>query len=233
MSNTKNFFDKYKNGLTLFEKDTLTQEDIRSELLKKKEKQVAEHRKKMMKDIYMRMFSNKEQSQNNQNTISNNSNNNMEVEDDAFIIDNNKILNNNVNNYNDEENKKKLIQEYLNNEKKLYNDLGEEFIYQIIDDKKISFCPTCGYPVIIIDKNLSDKGKNNSEYVSIACVNSCFQFELNESVFNRYSMDNVMDLYVQALKKDNDCKHNDIRPITSGDDGVIFSCITCLFEQFK
>ena len=214
-----------KNGFRtpMLDNEILTQEDMRAELTKKKEKQITIYRKKVMKDLYTKMFSRSIQPQNNQNT-----NNNMEVED-AICINNSS----NNNNLNDDENRKRLIQEYLNNEKNLYNELGEEFIYQIINDKKISFCPICGYPVIIIDKNLSNKEKADNEYVSIGCVNSCFQFELNEEAFNKYSMDNIMDLYVQALRRDNTCNHNDIAPITSGYDGVVFSCITCLFEQFK
>ena len=219
-----NIFQKYKNYLNSnsLDKEEVTQENYKSELFKKKENQIAEHRKKIMKNIYSKIFSRFQNNQ-NANNISN-PNNNMEIEEEC----------NNNNNINDEKNKITLIQEYLNKEKNLYNELGEEFIYQIIDDRKISFCPTCGYPVIIIDKNLSNKGnKTNPDNISIACVNSCFQFEISENVFNKYSMDNIMDLYVQAIKSDNDCHHNDIAPISSGDDGVIFACITCLFEQFK
>ena len=127
--------------------------------------------------------------------------------------------------------KKKLIQKCLSDAKDLYDKLGEEFIYQIIDDKKISFCPKCTYPVIIVDKN-EEKNINNDSVI-ISCVNSCFQFDLSEAVFNKYSMDNIMDLYSQALKNDNQCKHDDIAPITSGGDGIIFTCVTCLFDQFK
>ena len=226
-----NIFEKYKNSNNslkskIFDNDTITRENLKVELIQKKENQIIERRKKMMKDIYTKMFSNRPIMQNNKAVNANNSNN-MEVEED--------INKGNTNNdFNDKKNKLASIQDYLNREKNLYNELGEEFIYQIIDDRKISFCPICGYPVIIIDKNLSNKdNKNNSEYISIACVNSCFQFEINENVFNKYSMDNIMDLYAQALKCENGCQHNDISPITSGDDGVIFSCITCLFEQFK
>ena len=223
-SNNNNIFEKYKNTfkISTFDNDKITQEDIRAQMTKKKEKQITKHRKKMLKDIYTKMFTNNINIQSRLNINNNTSNNNMEIE--------NEISSNNISN--DEENKKRLIQEFLNDEKNLYNELGEEFIYQIVNDKKISFCPKCGYPVIIIDKNLSSK-RDNNEYVSIACVNSCFQFELCEKVFNKYSMDNIMDLYVQALKNDNNCNHNDIAPLISGDDGVIFSCISCLFEQFK
>ena len=229
-----NIFEKYKKSFNqrLNHTEITTEEDFKAEFTKKKEKQITEHRKKMMKDIYKKMFSNipNTQMKTGLNFIKNNSNN---LIDDMEIEEENK--NNNINiNINEEKNKIVLIQEYLNEEKKLYNELGEEFIYQIIDDRKISFCPSCGYPVIIIDKNLSNKGnKTNPDNISIACVNSCFQFEISENVFNKYSMDNIMDLYVQAIKSDNDCHHNDIAPISSGDDGVIFACITCLFEQFK
>ena len=228
-----NCFENNNNSFKsfAFNSDRITQEDIRSELTKKKEKQITEHRKKMMKDIYKKMFSNipNTQMKTGLNLIKNNSNNlnnDMEIENENTINN----LSNNV--INDEENKKRLIQEFLDKEKQSYNELGEEFIYQIADDRKISFCPICGFPVIIIDKNLSKKG-DDYEYVTIACVNSCFQFEFSENIFNKYSMDNIMDLYVQALKNDNNCHHNDIAPLTSGDDGIIFSCITCLFEQFK
>ena len=216
-----NIFEECKNRTKskTFDKDITTQEYLKTELIKRKENQVIERRKKMMKDIYTKMFFNKPSLQENQIQTKNNVNN-MDIEDEPNIYD-----------FNDKKNKILSIQDYLNQEKDIYNELGEEFIYRIIDDKKISFCPMCGYPVIIIDKNLSNK--NNSEYVLIACVNSCFQFELNENVFNKYSMDNIMDLYSQALKTENKCNHNDISAITSGDDGVIFSCLTCLFEQFK
>ena len=222
-SNIK-IFENYKTSLnsTLFGKEKITKENFKNEFCQKKEKQIIERRKKMMRDIYTKMFSNRNIIQNNVKQNQNILNNDMEIEED-----NNK-LNNDI--Y-DKKNKIESIQDYLNKEKDLYNELGEEFIYRIIDDRNISFCPICGYPVIIIDKNLSNK--NNSEYLLIACVNSCFQFELSENVFNKYSMDNIMDLYSQALKNENECHHNDISPITSGDDGVIFSCITCLFEQFQ
>jgi len=232
-----NIFEKYKKSFNqrLNHTEITTEEDFKAEFTKKKEKQITERRKKMMKDIYTKMFSNSAQKQNQNNKNSSNPTNcvnDMEIEEENK--NNNNIFNVN-NNINEEKNKIVLIQEYLNEEKKLYNELGEEFIYQIIDDRKISFCPSCGYPVIIIDKNLSNKGKDkeNSEYISIACVNSCFQFELNESVFNKYSMDNIMDLYIQSMKRDNDCHHNDIAPITSGDDEIVFGCISCLVEQLR
>ena len=216
--------NKYKNNLKVIElnKDINAPEDLKYELLKKKENQIIERRKKMMKDIYKKMFFDKSNLQNSQTPTKITPEENMEIEEE---------LNNDHIDLNDKKNKISSIQECLNKEKNIYNELGEEFIYRIIDDNKISFCPLCGYPVIIIDKNLSNN--NNSEYVLIACVNSCFQFELNEKVFNKYSMDNIMDLYAQALKSDNGCNHNDISAITSGDDGVLFSCLTCLFEQFK
>ena len=215
MSNQNNFFCLGKS--TFDNDDTITMDDIRNRATKRKEIQIIERRKKYLKDIYARMMQNSF----NKNIESNNTNNNdMEVEDE----------NNNMNEIN---NKKNLINKCLNEAKDLYDKLGEEFIYQIIDDKKISFCPKCTYPVIIIDKkNLPEKNINN-DTVTISCVNSCFQFELSELVFNKYSMDNIMDLYTQALKNDNKCKHNDIAPITSGDDGVLFTCVTCIFDQFN
>ena len=215
MSNQNNFFCLGKS--TFDNDDTITMDDIRNRATKRKEIQIIERRKKYLKDIYARMMQNSF----NKNIESNNTNNNdMEVEDE----------NNNMNEIN---NKKNLINKCLNEAKDLYDKLGEEFIYQIIDDKKISFCPKCTYPVIIIDKkNLPEKNINN-DTVTISCVNSCFQFELSELVFNKYSMDNIMDLYTQALKNDNKCNHNDIAPITSGDDGVLFTCVTCIFDQFN
>ena len=215
MSNQNKFFCLGKS--TFDNDDTITMDDIRNRATKRKEIQIIERRKKYLKDIYAKMMQNSF----NKNIESNNTNNNdMEVEDE----------NNNMNEIN---NKKNLINKCLNEAKDLYDKLGEEFIYQIIDDKKISFCPKCTYPVIIIDKkNLPEKNINN-DTVTISCVNSCFQFELSELVFNKYSMDNIMDLYTQALKNDNKCNHNDIAPITSGDDGVLFTCVTCIFDQFN
>ena len=216
MSNQNNFFCLGKS--TFDNDDAITMDNIRNRSTKRKEIQILERRKKIMKDIYAKMM----QSSFNKNIELNEKNNNdMEIEDE----------NSNMNEIN---NKKNLINKCLTEAKDLYDKLGEEFIYQIIDDKKISFCPKCTYPVIIIDKtNLQDKKNINNDTVTISCVNSCFQFELSESIFDKYSMDNIMDLYTQALKNDNKCNHNDIAPITSGDDGILFTCVTCLFEQFN
>ena len=215
MSNQNNFFCL---GKSTFENDTITINEMRNRVTKTKERQILERRKKIMKDIYAKMMQN---SFNKNNELCLKNNNDMEIEEEN-------------NNTNEISNKKNLINKCLNEAKNLYDKLGEEFIYQIIDDKKISFCPKCTYPVIIIDKaNLQEKKNINNDTVTISCVNSCFQFELSESVFDRYSMDNIMDLYAQALKNDNKCNHNDIAPITSGDDGVLFTCVTCLFEQFN
>ena len=210
MSNENNFFGFNR---TMFDEERLTMNDLKNNMTKRKERQILEHRKKIMKEIYTKMF------KHNPNKPNDNTNkdNNMEIEEE---------INNNIN---ENENKKKLIEKCLSNAKDLYDNLGEDFIYQVIDDKKISFCPKCAYPVIIIDK----LNNNKNDSVIISCVNSCFQFNLSESVFNKYSMDNIMDLYSQSLKNDNKCNHNDISPITSGDDGVLFTCITCLFEQFN
>ena len=210
MSSENNFFGFNR---TMFDEERLTMNDLKNSMTKRKERQILEHRKKIMKEIYTKMF------KHNPNKPDDNINkdNNMEVEEE---------INNNIN---ENENKKKLIEKCLSNAKDLYDNLGEDFIYQVIDDKKISFCPKCAYPVIIIDK----LNNNKNDSVIISCVNSCFQFNLSESVFNKYSMDNIMDLYSQSLKNDNKCNHNDISPITSGDDGVLFTCITCLFEQFN
>ena len=215
MSTQNNFFCL---GKSTFENDPITIDEMRHRVTKTKERQILERRKKLMKDIYAKMMQN---SFNKNNELCLKNNNNMEIEEEN-------------NNTNEISNKKNLINKCLNEAKDLYDKLGEEFIYQIIDDKKISFCHKCTYPVINIDKaNLTEKRNINKDTVTISCVNSCFQFELSESVFDKYSMDNIMDLYAQALKKDNKCNHNDIAPITSGDDGVLFTCVTCLFEQFN
>ena len=216
MSNQNNFFCLGKS--TFDNDDAITMDNIRNRATKRKEMQILERRKKIMKDIYAKMMQNSI----SKNIEHNNKNNNdMELEEE----------NNNTNEIN---NKKNLINKCLTEAKDLYDKLGEEFIYQIIEDKKISFCPKCTYPVIIIDKTkIQDKKNINNDTVTISCVNSCFQFELSESIFDKYSMDNIMDLYSQALKNDNKCNHNDIAPITSGDDGVLFTCVTCIFEQFN
>ena len=216
MSNQNNFFCLGKS--TFDNDDAITMDNIRNRATKRKEMQILERRKKIMKDIYAKMMQNSI----SKNTGLNNKNNNdMELEEE----------NNNTNEIN---NKKNLINKCLTEAKDLYDKLGEEFIYQIIEDKKISFCPKCTYPVIIIDKTkIQDKKNINNDTVTISCVNSCFQFDLSESIFDKYSMDNIMDLYSQALKNDNKCNHNDIAPITSGDDGVLFTCVSCIFEQFN
>ena len=216
MSNQNNFFCLGKS--TFDNDDAITMDNIRNRATKRKEMQILERRKKIMKDIYAKMMQN---SISKSIELNNKNNNDMELEEE----------NNNTNEIN---NKKNLINKCLTEAKDLYDKLGEEFIYQIIEDKKISFCPKCTYPVIIIDKTkLQDKKNINNDTVTISCVNSCFQFDLSESIFDKYSMDNIMDLYSQALKNDNKCNHNDIAPITSGDDGVLFTCVTCIFEQFN
>ena len=216
MSNQNNFFCLGKS--TFDNDDAITMDNIRNRATKRKEMQILERRKKIMKDIYAKMMQN---SISKNIELNNKNNNDMELEEE----------NNNTNEIN---NKKNLINKCLTEAKDLYDKLGEEFIYQIIEDKKISFCPKCTYPVIIIDKTkIQDKKNINNDTVTISCVNSCFQFDLSESIFDKYSMDNIMDLYSQALKNDNKCNHNDIAPITSGDDGVLFTCVTCLFEQFN
>ena len=216
MSNQNNFFCLGKS--TFDNDDAITMDNIRNRSTKRKEMQILERRKKIMKDIYAKMMQN---SISKNIELNNKNNNDMELEEE----------NNNTNEIN---NKKNLINKCLTEAKDLYDKLGEEFIYQIIEDKKISFCPKCTYPVIIIDKTkIQDKKNINNDTVTISCVNSCFQFDLSESIFDKYSMDNIMDLYSQALKNDNKCNHNDIAPITSGDDGVLFTCVTCLFEQFN
>ena len=216
MSNQNNFFCLGKS--TFDNDDAITMDNIRNRSTKRKEMQILERRKKIMKDIYAKMMQN---SISKNIELNNKNNNDMELEEE----------NNNSNEIN---NKKNLINKCLTEAKDLYDKLGEEFIYQIIEDKKISFCPKCTYPVIIIDKTkIQDKKNINNDTVTISCVNSCFQFDLSESIFDKYSMDNIMDLYSQALKNDNKCNHNDIAPITSGDDGVLFTCVTCIFEQFN
>jgi len=216
MSNQNNFFCLGKS--TFDNDDAITMDNIRNRATKRKEMQILERRKKIMKDIYAKMMQN---SISKNIELNNKNNNDMELEEE----------NNNTNEIN---NKKNLINKCLTEAKDLYDKLGEEFIYQIIEDKKISFCPKCTYPVIIIDKTkIQDKKNINNDTVTISCVNSCFQFDLSESIFDKYSMDNIMDLYSQALKNDNKCNHNDIAPITSGDDGVLFTCVTCIFEQFN
>ena len=211
------------NNRKMFDEENITLNDVRNSYTKKKEKQILEHRKKIMRELFAKMRN----GSNQQNFENNKNKDNMEIEEE---------INNKNNNINEIDNKKLLIEKCLNNAKDLYDKLGEEFIYQIIDDKKISFCPKCTYPVIIVDKTITEQKNNPNKKennVTISCVNSCFQFDLNESIFDKYSMDNIMDLYSQSLKTDNGCNHNDIAPILSGDDSILFTCVTCLFEQFK
>ena len=205
------YFEKIKNFYDSNIDTKITKQIIKNDLLKKKENIINERRKKLMKDIFAKMMD---------SSIIKKDVDSMEVEEE----------NKGMNNLSNEDNKKKAIQEYLEKQKKIYNENSEEFLYQTIEDNKISFCPNCGYPVMVIDEDLSSK---NNEYLNIACVNSCFEFELNKSVFKKYSMDNIMDLYKRALKIENKCQHNDISPISSDNNGITFTCITCLFEQFK
>ena len=149
MSNQNNCFGF---GKRFFDDEIITMDDLRNRNTERKERQILEHRKKIMKDIYAKMMNNRVIN----NEIKNNTNNNMEIEEE---INNNK---------NDIINKKKLVQKCLSDAKDLYDKLGEEFIYQIIDDKKISFCPKCTYPVIIVDKN-EEKNINNDSVI-ISCV---------------------------------------------------------------
>ena len=214
LSNIENIPTKSNRFSNFTDKDNHSNDYIKSYNLTRKETQAQAHRKKIMRELYSKMMSNCDTKTNDDsNSKTENKITNMEIEE---TTDN-------------QDSKKNLIQKYLNEVKQTYNEMGEDFIYKVMDDNKISFCPFCSFPVVIIDV---DKEENNQN-VTVACVNSCFQFELNQSVFNKYSMDNVIDLYVDALKRDNKCNHNEIGPITSGEDGILFTCMTCLFEQFK
>ena len=117
MSNENNFFGFNR---TMFDEERLTMNDLKNSMTKRKERQILEHRKKIMKEIYTKMF------KHNPNKPDDNINkdNNMEIEEE---------INNNIN---ENENKKKLIEKCLSNAKDLYDNLGEDFIYQVIDDKK-------------------------------------------------------------------------------------------------
>ena len=213
-SNKKNIPTKSKHFSSFRHNDDLTDDCLKSYNYSRKETETQAHRKKIMRELYSKMMSSCDSTNNDDsNSKTDNKLNDMEVEE---VSDN-------------QESKKNLIQKYLNEVKQTYNEMGEDFIYKVMDDNKISFCPFCSFPVVIIDVDKEENNKN----VTVGCVNSCFQYELNQSVFNKYSMDNVIDLYVDALKRDNKCNHNEIGPITSGEDGILFTCMTCLFDQFK
>ena len=74
------------------------------------------------------------------------------------------------------------------NVKKTYEHNKDNFIYENLYNKEISFCKKCKYPVISIKKP-------NFNYILIICVNLCFEIRLNKNIFNRYTMDNIVDLY--------------------------------------
>ena len=85
-----NVFENYKKDFKsfAFNNDQITQEDMRSEQTKKKLKQITEHRKKMMKDLYKKMFSSTPNIQSglNINTNIKNSNDDMEIENENIYI---------------------------------------------------------------------------------------------------------------------------------------------------
>ena len=85
MSNQNNFFSL---GRKLFDNESITMDDFRNHITKRKEKQILEHRKKIMKDIYTKMFSNSlnKIENNNINVQIQNKNNNMEIEDEINIL---------------------------------------------------------------------------------------------------------------------------------------------------
>ena len=83
-----NIFEKYKKSFNqrINNNEITTEEDFKTEFTKKKEKQITERRKKMMKDIYTKMFSSSAQKQNQNNKNTNNPINcvnNMEIEEET------------------------------------------------------------------------------------------------------------------------------------------------------
>ena len=74
------------------------------------------------------------------------------------------------------------------NIKEIYNKDKDYFYYKNIDNNKLSFCYKCGSPVISIENP-------NCKYILAVCVDNCFKIKLNKSVFDKYTMDNIVDLY--------------------------------------
>lgn len=105
----------------------------------------------------------------------------------------------------------------------------EEFVYRLSDD--VSFCPLCKYPVIISDEESPRKG-----CIFIVCVNGCFRFHVRRAVLNKFTMDNIMDLYKMAILKDDE---SHIRFLTILDFGeecdphIAFSCYQCVVDKLQ
>jgi hypothetical protein len=106
---------------------------------------------------------------------------------------------------------------------------GEEFIYRLSNE--VSFCPICGYPVIITCEKSPRKG-----CCFIVCVNDCFKFHVRRVVFNKFSMDNIMDLYKKMLERDDEMHIRFMELIDFGDDmnpQIGFTCCQCIANSLR
>ena len=105
----------------------------------------------------------------------------------------------------------------------------EFFFYQL--SREMSYCPLCGYPAIVSDEDCPRIGQ-----VIIVCVNGCFKFMVRKLIFNKYTMDNVMELYKLAIEKDDKSHTRFLELIDFGGNEnphIGFTCYQCVVDRLQ
>lgn len=111
------------------------------------------------------------------------------------------------------------VLEYIEKIKELLSDevTKNEFEISSLTDCHVSVCPFCQDPAISVGN-------------IVTCINKCFSFKVSSSFFSeKYTMDNLMDLYMQAIRKHKECKSS--IELLIMEDTIIPYCQRCYLKD--
>jgi hypothetical protein len=100
------------------------------------------------------------------------------------------------------------------------NEMVDAYQMQVYNNKNISVCPRCSYPVILTEKR-------------ILCLNLCFEYCIPQNLINDgFTLDNFVDLVSKVYSSHPNCLFNDSPQLLIFEDDVHLVCGKCLTYNY-
>jgi hypothetical protein len=100
------------------------------------------------------------------------------------------------------------------------NEMVDAYQLEVYNNKNISVCPKCSYPVILTEKR-------------ILCLNLCFEYNIPNGLINDgFTLDNFVDLVSKVYSSHPNCLLRDSPQLLEFEDDVHLVCGRCLTYNY-
>jgi hypothetical protein len=100
------------------------------------------------------------------------------------------------------------------------NEMVDAYQLEVYNNKNISVCPKCSYPVILTEKR-------------ILCLNLCFEYNIPNGLINDgFTLDNFVDLVSKVYSSHANCLLRDPPQLLEFEDDVHLVCGKCLAYNY-